>query len=148
MVKVYIVVAGQNKGKTTYLKHLVNESKTSFGGILALSNDTKNSYYAYDVESGESRLLMSCDVASSIKIGKFGCIQDTFDWASDTALRSTKPCIVLDEVGRLELRGEGYANLLQKLLASDKTLYIAVRTDFAIDVIKTFNINDYKLINL
>ena len=146
---VYIVSAPQGKGKTSYLSRLVesNEFHESFGGILALSSPKKHEYYAKNIETGETRLLMSD--SSSLQgpsIGRFSCSQETFDWASKCMLESKKECMVIDEVGRLELKGMGYAKALRALLGMQKDLYIAVRSRFVDDAIKKFGIKNYELV--
>lgn len=146
---VYIVSAPQGKGKTSYLSRLVesNEFHESFGGILALSSPEKHEYYAKNIETGEIRLLMSD--SSSLQgpsIGRFSCRQETFDWASKYLLESKMKCMVIDEVGRLELKGMGYAKALRVLLGMQKDLYIAVRSRFVDDAIKEFGIKNYELI--
>lgn len=55
-------------------------------------------------------------------------------------------CMVIDEVGRLELQGHGYANALRTLLEMQKDLYIAVRSRFVDDVVEEFGIKNYELI--
>lgn len=146
---VHIVSAPQNKGKTTYLSRLVesNGSLKSFGGILTESSPEKHEYYAKNIETGEIRLLMSD--RSSLQgptIGRFSCRQETFDWASKCLLESKMKCLVIDEVGRLELRGMGYAKALRALLGMQKDLYIAVRSRFVDDVVEEFGIKDYELV--
>ncbi len=81
-------------------------------------------------------------------IGRFSCSQKTFDWASNCILESQRESIVIDEVGRLELQGEGYAKTLLALLGMQKELYIAVRDRFVDDVIKEFAIKDYELLEV
>lgn len=55
-------------------------------------------------------------------------------------------CMVIDEVGRLELKGMGYAKALRALLGMQKELYIAVRDKFVDDVVEEFGIINYELI--
>jgi len=148
---VHIVSAPQNKGKTTYLSRLVesNDSLESFGGILAVSSPEKHEYYAKNIETGETRLLMSDHIAlQGPSVGRFSCSQETFDWVSKCILESQMKCIVIDEVGRLELQGEGYAKALRTLLEMRKELYIAVRHEFVDAVIKEFGIKDFEVIEV
>lgn len=148
---VHIVSAPQNKGKTTYLSRLVesNGSLKSFGGMLSIALPEKHGYYAKNIETGESRLLMSDSIAlQGPSIGRFSCCQETFDWASGCLLESKSKCIVIDEVGRLELQGLGYSKVLRTLLGMQRELYIAVRDRFVDDVVKEFGIKDYELVEV
>lgn len=150
---VHIVSAPKGRGKTTYLAGLIGEavngSNESFGGILALSSPEKHEYYAKNIETGETRLLMSDSIAlQGPSIGRFSCSQETFDWALKCIMKSQRKCIIIDEVGRLELQGEGYAKMLLALLGMQKELYIAVRDRFVDDVIKEFVIKDFEIIEV
>lgn len=145
---VHIVSAPRDKGKTSYLEG-ISLNDDGFGGILALSSGDKADYYALDLESGVKRLLMSSrKELVGPRIGRYRCCQETFDWASSCLADSKCNRIVLDEVGRLELGGEGYAKALRGLLSSGKDLYIAVRNDFVEEVVFEFGIKDYELIEL
>lgn len=150
---VHIVSAPRDKGKTKYLTELaagiVNDSKEVFGGILTLSSPEKHEYYAKNIETGEIRLLMSDDIVlQGPSIGRFFCSRETFDWASKCILESKRKCIVIDEVGRLELQGEGYSRALRTLLEMRKELYIAVRHEFVYDVVNEFGIKDFEVIEV
>ncbi len=54
----------------------------------------------------------------------------------------------LDEVGPLELSGQGFNHLLEALLGADIDLVMVVRTTLLQRVIETFRISDYRLIDL
>ncbi len=54
----------------------------------------------------------------------------------------------LDEVGPLELSGQGFNHLLEALLGADIDLVVVVRTTLLPKVIETFNISSYRLIDI
>ena len=117
--------------------------------MLSIALPEKHGYYAKNIETGESRLLMSDSIAlQGPSIGRFSCCQETFDWASGCLLESKSKCIVIDEVGRLELQGLGYSKVLRALLGMQKELYIVVRDRFVDDVVKEFGIKDYELVEV
>ncbi len=149
---IYFITADRDKGKTTYLQNLIKQQPEHFGGILSIAGPNKESYYAFNVETKETRLLMSCEGNSGITIGKFHCQQETFDWAKAVIENSQKPAIVIDEVGRLELRDEGFAPALKATLKilqnSDKDLYLAVRQQFIKEVLQHFEIREYRVIEV
>ena len=114
-----------------------------------MSSPEKHEYYAKNIETGETRLLMSDNVAlQGPSVGRFSCSQETFDWAYKCMLESTRECIIIDEVGRLELQSLGYAKALRALVGMKKELYIAVRDRFVDDVVKEFSIKDYEIIEV
>ncbi|MDY5930845.1 MAG: nucleoside-triphosphatase [Candidatus Ornithospirochaeta sp.] len=143
---IHIVTADRDSGKTTFLRSLVDES---FGGILSLSDEGKDNYYAYDIESGEKRLLMSsCPIGES-RIGRFYIAEDTFRWAEERVLSSLRKRIAIDEIGRLEVNGKGFHDALSHLIdIGDRDIYIAVRTSLVPDVIRAFRIGDYECIHV
>ncbi len=65
----------------------------------------------------------------------------------DIMARDLNP-VFIDEIGPLELMGNGFAPLLEKVLKIGKDVYIAVRNHCVEDVIKKFNIRDYELITV
>jgi nucleoside-triphosphatase THEP1 len=77
--------------------------------------------------------------------------QKGLDFAKEIFERALKEQInplYLDEIGPLELKGEGFSDILKKCLASEAELYLAVRTGCLKDVLKSFDIRDYELIHV
>ena len=72
------------------------------------------------------------------RIGKWFYDQRLFDAAFKELAEVYEGSVFIDEVGRLELRGGGYAPALRLLLSRDIDLTITVRRDFLDDVISTF----------
>lgn len=146
----YIITADRDKGKTTYLENLVKQQPEYFGGILSLAGPNKDSYFAYNIESKEKRLLMSKEegLGAGPVIKKFHCKQENFDWAKGAIEASQKPAIIIDEIGRLELRDEGFASVLRLKLKSSQELYLAVRSSFVEEVIEHFGIKEYRVIEV
>lgn len=54
--------------------------------------------------------------------------------------------VFIDEVGPLELQGQGFAPLLKKVLDTDKEIYLTVRQTCLIPIVRHFGIKDYRLI--
>lgn len=52
----------------------------------------------------------------------------------------------IDEIGLLELSGTGFSTILEKILKTQRDIYITVRNRFVEDVIKKFKIRNYKII--
>ncbi len=155
---IYFVTADRDKGKTTYLEKLVKQEPEAFGGILAIAGEGKNSYYARNVANNQTQLLMwqkndqqneqqNGSEPQGVYIGKFLCDQKVFDWANEVLRSTQKPKVVIDEVGRLELRDEGFAPTL-RALDNKKTYYLAVRKQFLQEVISHFGFENYQVIEV
>lgn len=65
----------------------------------------------------------------------------------DIFARGIEPMFI-DEIGPLELTGRGFASILERALKTRRDLYISVRNQCVDEVIKEFNIRDYKLIKV
>ena len=70
-------------------------------------------------------------------------------WVED-AWNGSASRIVIDEVGRLELRGGGFAPLLSRLLASANTkeLVLVVREDYLSEALSHFCISNARIIRI
>ena len=87
-----------------------------------------------------------------LKVGRFTFSKPAFDWAAaclwtDWNLTDLN-WIVLDEVGPLELRGEGFCALLQAILQEPKTgknLLIVIRNELVSSTIEKFNLDKFPL---
>ena len=72
------------------------------------------------------------------KIGKWYYDQRLFDLVKDELGTLYEGSVFLDEVGRLEIGGEGFSPVLRILAKRNVDLTIAVRRDFVDEVISTF----------
>jgi nucleoside-triphosphatase THEP1 len=64
------------------------------------------------------------------------------------ALEKQVSPLYLDEIGPLELEGKGFSEILRDCLASEAELYLVVRTGCLKEVLKTYGIRDYELIQV
>ena len=75
--------------------------------------------------------------------------KDGFTFANnivESALEKGVKCFYLDELGHLELKGEGFANILRRLLKEKIDLVLVIREALLEQMCKTFEINDYTII--
>jgi iron complex transport system ATP-binding protein len=138
-----IIIAGKiNSGKTTacktYIRHQRDAGK-SVGGTLSVPvwrKGKKTSYYAYDISTQESILLASeAPVSPSVSHGRFHFPLRGFAFAEKVLLEAAglgnsapKEIILIDEIGPLELKEEGFAPVLRRLLFEySGTLLLVVR---------------------
>lgn len=135
-----IITGGRGEGKTTYL--LEQRAK----GFLSIHRE--NAYYLKNNESGEERLLMSDEPIFHDKFGMWYYDQSVFDWANSELMKIKDRDVVLDEVGRLEVQGGGFAPALKLFQKRDINLTISVRREFITLVTDAFSIKDAEIVDI
>ena len=133
-----IITGGRGEGKTSRLLSL------GLGQGFA-SIRSGDGYLLMDLATGERRLLMSVSLDSPHTIGRWHYDQDAFDWANGRLSSIMEGPAAIDEIGRLELAGGGFAPSLELLLGRGVELAITVRRDFLQDVVDRFRISSFSL---
>jgi nucleoside-triphosphatase THEP1 len=110
-------------------------------GVLALKTPAGRRFM--DIATGDQIALehpARDEVA--VAVGRFLFRQAAFDWAVQRIEQSLGPAssVVIDEVGPLEMRGEGFASLLDRLARDHPTIQqvLLVRTSLADAVVDRF----------
>lgn len=134
---VIILTGDQGAGKTNLIKALLTSDELkdlSFSGFYTEGvwvQDERDHYHLVDINSGESELL--CERAgpvSEIQSGPFnfretgikkGC--DILNKCNETKLS----IVIIDEIGHLELRNEGWASQLQTLVDQQQVMIWTIR---------------------
>jgi nucleoside-triphosphatase THEP1 len=155
---VYIIKGEINQGKTQQILSIYNRDKqgdgfvskkifinqTEFAGyeIVRLSTDEKMplAYKLQHVPSGWDEIYRRGPFSFSKAAFVFGehIIDDIID-------RNIDP-VYIDEIGPIELNGNGFFAILEKIMKTQKDVYITVRSHCVEDVINKFNIRNYKII--
>jgi nucleoside-triphosphatase THEP1 len=127
-------------GKTSRaLVWIAGRRPDEVGGVVTLKTETGR--VMRDLETGA---LMPMEGAAGdapvATVGPFRFRVAAFDWAGAVLMRAaeTRPFVVVDEVGPLELRGEGLAPALTVLMASRATPVLIVRTPLVAAVVARF----------
>jgi|AntAceMinimDraft_8_1070364.scaffolds.fasta_scaffold01364_11 nucleoside-triphosphatase THEP1 len=146
-----IIIHGQiGAGKTHLAQDLaaaLDKNKIRVGGIISpriLDSVETIGYRVRDIETGEERSLAALN-PPGIRIGKFYLSEDGlfFARAAIEHAATTAQVVFLDEVGRLELAGQGHAPALWALLRSEAIPVLFVRTTFVEHIIERFGIVDH-----
>lgn len=123
MNNLYILSGPVQTGKSTRLKKWVAD-KSSADGILQIVKDNKR--YLFDIRSKLERLLSvneTDDQSNIINVGNFAFNKRTFEWARAELLNSLEnrpEWLIVDEVGKLELIGEGLEPAVYDLMLKAK----------------------------
>ncbi len=123
---IYLVTGAVGAGKTAWLKKLVAELKKTGlkpSGLLAegiLENGQKKGYRLVSVTDGASKPFgFAGKKKGKISTGRFTFYPDAIHWGEDVLWRSLSDnpdVMIVDEVGSLELKGQGWAHAIAALL--------------------------------
>ncbi|MDX9811968.1 MAG: nucleoside-triphosphatase [Bacteroidales bacterium] len=145
--RVFIVTGSAGQGKTTFVRRLVEilkEDGVKPGGITSeriVDGSNTSGYDIVNVATGERKaFLRSEGHDGSERIGRFYIDNEGLEAGRTILGQAEGDIIVIDEVGRLEIAGGGWAPSLDALLArSQKTILLAVRDSFAEEVIRKWS---------
>lgn len=156
---IYIICGEANQGKTAKIKSIYTEQFKGDGFITEkiLSNSFFCGYKLTRLSSGESETLslktefFPLNDTPLYTKGSFSFYADGFNFASsiiDDIINNNISPVFIDEIGPLELAGKGYYDSFKKILKTDKTIYITVRTRCVEDIISFFPLKKYALIRI
>ncbi len=137
--KIYILTGEVNSGKTTALRKWCNNIKRC-GGILQPKINGER--YITNIRTGEKKLLSVSKKTTNqnvISVGNYTFSNLTFTWARNVLLNEVKknpPWFIVDEFGKLELKGLGLepavGTLINSVSADTKTNMIIVIRDYLV----------------
>lgn len=146
--KIFILSGPIQSGKTTRLLKWC-EGRNDVAGILTPDMDGRR--YFMDVASKELfRMEATENEKNILGIGKYKFSKAAFERASQilsNAINKNSGWIIIDEVGPLELKGEGFSEVIKKLFSISPQLNIVlvVRENLFATVLQYFNIQEYSL---
>ena len=130
-----IITGDKCSGKSTRLLEI---SKTISNPEGFISIRTENGYSLLDLSRGKASLLMTDEPLFTDRFRRWYFDQKLFDAANSRLESISSGTVFIDEIGRLELDGGGFAPALRALRSHDIDLIIAVRDVFLQDVIERF----------
>lgn len=134
-------------GKTTLLTRWADE-RTDMGGVLQPDTPTGRSFRNVASEQVEALEPAGADEAV-LTVGRFRFRQHAFDRANEwlRAGASGSATLIVDEIGPLELAGDGlYAGLRAALARPDASLILVVRSPLLNAVQKAFGLDQARLV--
>jgi len=140
---IYYYTGPVQTGKTTRIAEWTSLNNCS--GILAPIINGKR--HLRDIKSKEEKLLEVESNRNTISIGRYNFKEDVFEWGRQKLLaeyESEPEWLVIDEYGKLELRGEGLEPVISTIINHWKinkknNLLIVVRDYLVNDFIKKFD---------
>lgn len=153
--KIKIVTGKIHSGKTTSLFRFISENENADGILAPIVNEKRIFYHI------SSKTIKNLEVdqqsGDTISVGKYIFLNDSFEWANKKLIEcfnSQANWLIIDEIGKLELRGEGLhkstKTILENLENIDKNLILVIRDYLLEDALKYYKITeqDYELLNL
>jgi nucleoside-triphosphatase THEP1 len=156
---VYIITGGIDEGKTRKIEAIYKEKKAGDGWLskkIFLNNRDFAGYEIVHLVSGETMPLAyklqytPTGWDEIYRRGPFSFSGKGFAFCEAIAakiLRSDIEPVFIDEIGPLELNGQGFSAVLTEVLKTGKQLYITVRSHCVRDVTAAFNIDDPVIIH-
>ncbi len=140
-----IITGERNEGKTTLLLSIASCTENAKGFA---SLKTSSGYNLRNLENGEERLLMTSSPLFPDRIGRWYYDVSVFSWAENVLIALDSGMIFLDEIGKLELQGLGFAKALSSLFEKSVEVTITVRKEYLQAVIEAFRIENPEIISV
>ncbi len=133
----FFITGLPKSGKTTVLSRIVETLKSHglrVGGFISpeeKTHGTRTGFYVQDIDSGEMGLLADVN-ANGPKVSKYHVDVKSFE---DIALPSLRrfndyDVIIIDEIGRMELKSQKFSEALDMVLESTTPLIASLHSDF------------------
>ena len=154
---IYIICGDQREGKTTFLKETIRNLKevdVKVEGIMAEGIDLhgeRTGFNLINVSTEKSKVLCRTSGDSEwIKTGKFYFNPEGLEFGRTILKKlSADSVVVIDEIGPLEMRGEGWTESIESILKSfDNTMIWVVRRSLTESVIKKFDVRNVSILDI
>ncbi|MCF8365794.1 MAG: hypothetical protein K9H16_08435 [Bacteroidales bacterium] len=156
--KVIILAGERHEGKTTFASELarcLSGQAKRVGGFIApgkFENYRRSSFNVLDLETGISKPLCSIHFTKGEKTGPFRFDAEGLKFGHillDPEHLKNKDFVVIDEIGPLELKGEGWTPSIDKLMTvSEFTFIWVVRKSLVHKIISRWNLVDVEVIDI
>jgi nucleoside-triphosphatase THEP1 len=151
---IWILTGPIGSGKTTKLNMWASR-KGDVSGVLMPVREGRR--YIHSLRTGEERCVEAGDEVfpdpEILRIGKYRFLKPVFDWGEGEILSGLpgKDTIVIDEIGPMELNGDGFAAVLRKTLEhreflGSRTLVLVVREGLAEEAARSFRMMNYGMV--
>lgn len=147
---VMIITGGVAQGKTTLLRQLVEILKKrniKIGGFYAeriMEDGMTMGYQLVNCDTGEVVDFLSTDANSGTEtIGKFYINTKSLEQGREWLEKAKHyDLMAIDEIGKLELQGRGWAAAFSELLAQQVPLVICARDSFINEILDAFDLKN------
>jgi len=151
---IYIFTGVIRTGKTTALLDWC-KSRNDVDGVLCPDNSKGKRYFLEVKSKNEFELETEFETKDFIEIGNFKFLKSAFEKANtyllSDASKNESQYLIIDELGKLELKNEGLHLSAEKLIPNyetneNKHLILVVR-DYLLDAVLThYSIEEYRIL--
>ncbi|WP_452229736.1 nucleoside-triphosphatase [Lacinutrix sp. MEBiC02404] len=151
---IYILTGAIRSGKTSALLDW-SKTRNDVDGLLCPDNEDGKRYFLKVKSKKEFELETESESEDVIRIGHFKFLKPAFKEANDylisIASEAENKYLIIDEIGKLELRNEGLHRSAEALISRFKKdnahHVIVVVRDYLLDaVLKHYAISEYKIL--
>ena len=151
---IFILTGPIRSGKTTALLHWCKD-RVDADGLLCPDNEVGKRYFFKIKTKEEFEFEVETEIEEIIQIGNFKFLKSAFEKANDylisIALKTENKYIIIDEIGKLELKNEGLHPSAKKIIPEfefnkSEHLILVVRDYLMEDVLIKYNISQYRTI--
>lgn len=146
---IYILTGPVRSGKTTAIMNWLSLRNDAHG---ILSPDINGERMFYNICTKEIFPMLAVENEKSVfEVGKYIFSKKNFDKACAiiTDALDKEGWIVIDEIGPLELRKEGFAFVLGKIISSNRrSVLLVIRDNILSEVITTFQLDQPTILQI
>jgi nucleoside-triphosphatase THEP1 len=151
---IYILTGDIRTGKTTVLLNWAKK-RNDVDGLLCPDNENGKRYFLKVKSQKEIELEVELESEETITIGPFHFLKPAFKEANDYLLEANKrrdfKYLIIDEIGKLELKDEGLHNVAKVLIPDfmfndTRHLVLVVRESLLDAVLKHYAISEYSIL--
>lgn len=148
-----LITGNSNQGKTSFIESLYEKHRRG-DGIISVKAYKNSNFLGYDLKrlkTGEKIPLARtfADFDGYYNYGKFFFSEKAFSFATkifNKLISEGIEPLYIDEIGPLEIfENKGFYQSLQKILKTNKEIYLSIRIQLLEPFIKTFEIDDNNL---
>lgn len=151
-----IITGKINSYKTTRLIDYYQNYKQGdgFASLKVMHNDIVKEYNLLHLSKNKKIPYIkrnNQDITEPViyEIGPYRFLKSAFDYVEteiEKMIEKRVEPIFLDEISLLELKNQGFHQILIKLLAADLDLILVIRSDLLNDALAKYKFKDYKII--
>ncbi len=157
---VYLISGGKNKGKTARLREMFRNAAgaAGFASVKVISGDKRTGFDIENLVTGERHTLARLknlpapEGLSAIgSHGAFVFYREGFEAADriiGEAVDAGAKALFLDELGKLELQGEGLHGTIRRALDSGRDVYVTVRDINVEQAAAAFGMTGYEVVDI
>ncbi|MFV0266397.1 MAG: nucleoside-triphosphatase [Draconibacterium sp.] len=145
---VFVITGAVGAGKTTILKKLLaalQEKQIPVAGFYSERLMQENETVGYDLVNAATKeridFLRVAKEPSLRGVGKYAINHPAFHWGERLLQEADHQVMLVDEVGKLEIKGEGWGRALtERIRKQENHLVLSFRKDLLDDLIHKFEL--------